>query len=1158
MRLNELRLERYGAFDARTITIPDSAGFTVIYGPNEAGKSTWLSALSDFLFGIPERTPHSNVFGYDGMRVGAQLVDAAGVALNLTRRRGRGITLIDENGVGADEARLVKLLGATTRERFANLFGLNHESLRSGGEQLLKADGEIGRLIVEAGGGLRSLMARLDAVDAEAASLFSTRRAGERAFYKSLDAYNIAAELAKEQSVSRDAYEMARKNSLNAITRLDDFRSTRTELRAEISSLERLIRAVPHLLTHARVQQELESFTDIAGLDAEFHIKVAWAIDNITRSAEALEVAYANRERLLASYDAFAVDEAVLGAETRIRDLHEKAILVRKARADRANRVLALEKAEMDLASLRRMLQLPVDGDLEARLPQQGALDLVQRLAVEAIKRDTSLKAAQASADNMQDRLSVLKRRIDESSENGYDQAPRFGSAQFATLPHQVAIFEALNREAVEANSEAGRSAEALGFADIDELKNLACPNPTLIAAERQWHDTQSSAAFDKGQECSAAELRAAAAKRTIEQLESSGIVASAQSLAEIRKARDTSWLPVRSAYLAGTAPTDATERKDTVGDFEHFVETADDVADRLASEAERAAKLFLAQEQLSENDATCEAIQKSLASIEAALATRAAAFCAAFPEATALHAELAALLDFAERRAAAIAQADDALLLTNKAHQVRAELDPLMAIFSQAIADSAVTLPVDCSLAMQTQILSASLTNHETAHSEFRRDKRDSEQLQPEADRIDTQLTHLKDQEKEWQKQWPVALAALGLDADLAPESAGTLISEWSSARATLTTIKEIRTRLTRMDDDETVLKDLALSLGTTLSLYLPEDATAAADLIDARWTEHDGLRKRRLALFPEVEEAKAVYSTLEKTHNSAQGAIVELAAQASCAPAEGALREVAGRCSQRAALDESLGQAESLIASVDDGFGMESLIEKLGGRDIDLLRAALTEAEERAEQLTEEIEVAVLEKRQSDDALDAFRNETGLNAAISVRESAATSMQVTLDRYIELKVARGLIAHAIDQVRNEQQDPLVRRAGEHFAFTTQNEYSGVGTDIDEKGAPIVVGIRASGTQVPVTAMSDGTRDQLFLAFRLASLENYSGVSEPLPFVADDLLVHFDDERSSATLDLLAQFGQNNQVLLFTHHVSVRNEAQRLEAEGRANVVEI
>jgi uncharacterized protein YhaN len=87
---------------------------------------------------------------------------------------------------------------------------------------------------------------------------------------------------------------------------------------------------------------------------------------------------------------------------------------------------------------------------------------------------------------------------------------------------------------------------------------------------------------------------------------------------------------------------------------------------------------------------------------------------------------------------------------------------------------------------------------------------------------------------------------------------------------------------------------------------------------------------------------------------------------------------------------------------------------------------------------------------------------------------------------------------------------------------------------------------------------MSDGTRDQLFLAFRLASLESYCRAAEPLPFVADDVLVHFDDERSRATLDLLAEFASVTQVLLFTHHAGVRDMGAALASEGRCGLVEI
>ncbi len=48
----------------------------------------------------------------------------------------------------------------------------------------------------------------------------------------------------------------------------------------------------------------------------------------------------------------------------------------------------------------------------------------------------------------------------------------------------------------------------------------------------------------------------------------------------------------------------------------------------------------------------------------------------------------------------------------------------------------------------------------------------------------------------------------------------------------------------------------------------------------------------------------------------------------------------------------------------------------------------------------------------------------------------------------------------------------------------------------------------------------------------------------EPVPFVLDDVLVHFDNERSRMTLLLLADLSRRIQVLSFTHHTHLIERA--------------
>ena len=71
----------------------------------------------------------------------------------------------------------------------------------------------------------------------------------------------------------------------------------------------------------------------------------------------------------------------------------------------------------------------------------------------------------------------------------------------------------------------------------------------------------------------------------------------------------------------------------------------------------------------------------------------------------------------------------------------------------------------------------------------------------------------------------------------------------------------------------------------------------------------------------------------------------------------------------------------------------------------------------------------------------------------------------------------------------------------------------------------------------VDVGAMSEGTTDQLFLALRLAAVEQSVAAGVRLPFLADDLFVNFDDERSEAGFRVMAELAKSTQVLFFTHH---------------------
>src|SRR4051812_34994219 len=107
MRIRRLELKAYGPFTDRALDFGDGRGVHLVYGANEAGKSTTLRALSSLLFGYPQRAQDTWRHAAREIEVGAQLVAHGGEELEVWRRRTGGAkALHDGHGGTIAEASL--------------------------------------------------------------------------------------------------------------------------------------------------------------------------------------------------------------------------------------------------------------------------------------------------------------------------------------------------------------------------------------------------------------------------------------------------------------------------------------------------------------------------------------------------------------------------------------------------------------------------------------------------------------------------------------------------------------------------------------------------------------------------------------------------------------------------------------------------------------------------------------------------------------------------------------------------------------------------------------------------------------------------------------------------------------------------------------------
>jgi uncharacterized protein YhaN len=211
-------------------------------------------------------------------------------------------------------------------------------------------------------------------------------------------------------------------------------------------------------------------------------------------------------------------------------------------------------------------------------------------------------------------------------------------------------------------------------------------------------------------------------------------------------------------------------------------------------------------------------------------------------------------------------------------------------------------------------------------------------------------------------------------------------------------------------------------------------------------------------------------------------------------------------------AAFDAALETAERSV--------LDAELRELGG-ELDRLDADFRAASER---------VGAAEATLAQ--LDGGARAAELGAGVESRRAALRGL---VEQYAVVTLSRALLERQVARFQERHQPRMLEELSALFCALTEGRYSRVYPRYDDEGT--FVAVRQDGVEVTPAAMSTGTREQLWLAVRLAYVRQYCDTSEPLPLILDDPLVNFDAARARATLTVLADFAKRSQVLMLTCH---------------------
>ena len=767
MRFEALTIENYGRTKQSALRFPAAPGLNVIFGPNEAGKSTALEAIADLLFGVPERSERGQIFGADKIRLSASLALADGTRLFLRRRKGRARTLTNDADQPVEEAVLGKILGATGRERFRSLFGLGHEALRQGGDDLLKADGDVGRLIIEAGGGLRSLVQMVDDLRGEAAKLFGNRKSADRLFYVGLSAFEEADKAVKKGVMTREHYEKARQ-MLNAARDTAAQRGQRLgALTEEKLRLARLARVVPSIREFDRLEARLSAFADIAHLGDDFAGACASAIETQKRREESLLEAEARCKTLQAKIEDLAPHSGVIEAESAIRDAAKKATLVAKAQQDRANRETELAASSEKLRVLRLAVGVSSDAELEAAAPRPDEIKAAQTLIAQGLKQRGKLASVEAELQRETKTRDAILARQARRRATGEHEPFGVDAADFSTLPEMAAASEARQRQLREVSGEIEAAVARLGFGSIDELKAASYPDAEVIQAEIDRRSAIEAELRRLVERIEAEAERRDKAEAEIGRLTSAGDVPSADALAAARRDRDFIFDEIKARYLDldAAAARPFADRLADVDLKQRRTRTADDLADRKSIDAGRVAALDLARREKASAVSALTVLAQRKNEVGREWAATSEFWRTAWPDAAARTLDLGRLKTASVERATLLARQAEWRTQIEAAAAQTAAIAPRLHALERVEAQ--LNLAPGATLTERVIAASRKVKTRDDAYADYRGDETTLRDAALKLGRIEDEHAKLVAAEAEWRTMWGAAARALRLERE-------------------------------------------------------------------------------------------------------------------------------------------------------------------------------------------------------------------------------------------------------------------------------------------------------------------------------------------------------------------------------------------------------
>ena len=1151
MRLARLDLLRYGRFTDASIELPwAKRDFHIVYGPNEAGKTTSLTAIEDMLFGIPERSPYNFQHSYEAMRVGGVLEDK-GDRFEFQRRKTRRdmILGLDGDPLPGDERLLAPFLGGADRVYFDRMFNLSHGRLAAGGRAIVEAKDDVGQMLFAAGTGLADLRKRLKQLEEEADRLWAPRKSA-RLYYQAQARLEEAQSRQREHSLSVSAWRTAHKTLRDAEKRLQERRKEQEETSKELKKLVRIRHVHGAIRRRRELTQEIEALGDVNVLAEDAAEQLNQAEQQEAKIRAQVDILAPQLQKARETLEGITFDEAFVRRAGEIMQLNEQRIAVRSGREDLPKR---RDEYRLELESLARLAaeigwEFGEPSELIERIPPKSRVEAVRRLlarhgklAVEFRSARKALEVSQAALQDKTERLDEIGVATDISGLAAVLNAVR----EIGDVAGRIRTAEGQVAEIAGGIEKKLRSMKPVMPAGTD-IEALPVPPRDTIIAHRD--DVRKRAQIESETKRRLTEARNDL-ERDQEALErrvrDEGVVAPG-AVKEARGYRDTLWRLLKARYIACSeipaeeAQAYAGALEDLPASLEGAVEQADSIADRRFNKAQAAGELAVLAHNITGHETRTGQLEADVAALKAEgeqFDQDWQTLWADVPIET-LAPDL--MLAWLEAR-------EDVVALIGRERDARRQLDDSRKEEQEGIAQLRAALTkVGCDaeeieadeLRVMVERAEAYRREQEAKAEKIVEIREAARTAKSEVVRRQSELEGAEAEQISWQADWAKAITAIELQCDEKTDVISAQVNVIEEMREHAATARDLRDkRIATIERDIGIFQKTAAEIVAELVPDMTDgDADASVVALDRRREEALKLHQQHRELTDAMAERRKEIEKLEQDRKAGWSSVRPLLEAAGAEDVEELRKTIEGSDRLRT-LNEELNGVMETLDQQGDGLAIEVLEDECRDVDIDAVRVREEAAEAELRVLGEQMEEAIVARTEARKAFEVIGGDDAAARAAADCEEALAAMQDAAGRYVRVRASAKLLRWTVDRYRKEKQGPLLKRAGELFRVLTLNSFERLEVRFDERDSMHLTGVRPEGEVVAVPGLSSGTEDQLFLALRIAAVEDYLTRAVALPFVADDLFINFDPERSAAGFEVLGQLAEQTQVLFYTHH---------------------